>query len=174
MEQLEKIEKLSERAKVSYDEAREALEASNWDLLDAMIYLEKNGKTQGPAQETYSTSYEEQTQYVSVRDKVQEQKETAESFFNKMGRLCKILWNKSINNFFRISRKGEEIIKIPIIVLVLALLAAWEITLIALVVGLFVGCHYSFCGKDDLGSANKVMEKASKFADKVKDEYEKL
>ena len=58
MEQLEKVEKLRERANVTYEEAKEALEASNWDLLDAMVYLEKNGKTQGPARETYSTKSE--------------------------------------------------------------------------------------------------------------------
>lgn len=40
MEQLEKVEKLRARANVTYEEAKEALEASNWDLLDAMVYLE--------------------------------------------------------------------------------------------------------------------------------------
>ena len=44
MDQLEKVDKLRERANVSYEEAKEALEASNWDLLDAMVYLEKHGK----------------------------------------------------------------------------------------------------------------------------------
>ncbi len=174
MEQLEKIEKLSERAKVSYDEAREALEACNWDILDAMVYLEKQGKTEGPAQETYSTSYEEQTQYVSVKDKVQSQGESSETFFQKLSHLCKILWQKSVDNYFCVKRKEEEIFKVPVWALVLALLVAWKLLLIALVVSLFFGYHYSFCGKDDLENANKVMEKASEFAGKVKDEYEKL
>ena len=40
MEQLEKVEKLRQRANVSYEEAKEALEASDWDLLDAMVYLD--------------------------------------------------------------------------------------------------------------------------------------
>lgn len=44
MEQLEKVEKLRERADVSYEEAKEALEACDWDLLDAMVWLEKEGK----------------------------------------------------------------------------------------------------------------------------------
>ena len=39
MEHLEKVEKLRERANVSYEDAKEALEASEWDLLDAMVYL---------------------------------------------------------------------------------------------------------------------------------------
>lgn len=174
MEQLEKVEKLRERADVSYEEAKEALEACDWDLLDAMVYLEKNGKTKGPAQETYSTSYEEQSQYVSVKDKVQEQKETSDGFFKKMGRLLGRLWRKSLDNSFCVKRKGEEVIKVPVWVLILALLIEWRLVALVLAAGLFLGCQYSFCGKDDLEGANKMMEKASEFADKVKDEYEKL
>ena len=41
MTEFEKVEKLRERANVSYEEAKEALLASEGDLLDAMIYLEK-------------------------------------------------------------------------------------------------------------------------------------
>jgi hypothetical protein len=43
-----------------------------------------------------------------------------------------------------------------------------------MLIALFFDCHYAFFGKDDLGSANKAMEKASEMADKVKDEFEKL
>lgn len=174
MEQLEKIEKLSERAQVSLEEAREALEACDWDILDAMVYLEKNGKTKAPEQETYSTSYEEQTQYVSVRDKVQENAGSSDSFWKKLGHLCEILWRKSLDNFFCVRRKGEEVMKVPVWALVLALLIAWKPLLVVMIVVLFFGCQYSFCGKDDLAGANKAMEKASEFAGKVKDEYEKL
>ena len=45
MDNLEKVEKLRERANVSYEEARTALEENNWDLLDAMVALEKAGRT---------------------------------------------------------------------------------------------------------------------------------
>ena len=44
MDQFEKVEKLKERANVTYEEAKQALEASGWDVLEAMIYLEKQGK----------------------------------------------------------------------------------------------------------------------------------
>lgn len=47
MENYEKVEKLRERANVSYEEAKEALEQNNWDILDAMIALEKSGKAAG-------------------------------------------------------------------------------------------------------------------------------
>ncbi len=75
MEQLEKVEKLRQRANVSYEEAKEALEASGWDLLDAMVYLEKQGKVKPPEQETYTTNCEDQPQYMDVKEKVHEQEE---------------------------------------------------------------------------------------------------
>ena len=74
MDNLEKVEKLRERANVTYEEAKEALENNDWDLLDAMVALEKEGKTVKPEQTAYSTSYEEQQEYVRVVDKVEEQK----------------------------------------------------------------------------------------------------
>ena len=40
--------------------AQKALEDNEWDLLDAMVALEKSGKTDGPKQQQYSTSYDEQ------------------------------------------------------------------------------------------------------------------
>ena len=44
MDTFAKAEELVRRTNVSYEEAKEALEASNWDILDAMVYLEKQGK----------------------------------------------------------------------------------------------------------------------------------
>ena len=48
MDNLEKVEKLREKTGVSYEEAKEALEANNYDVLDAIIYLEKKGKVKAP------------------------------------------------------------------------------------------------------------------------------
>ena len=44
MTNLEMVETLREKANVSYEEAKTALEASNWDLLDAILLLESEGK----------------------------------------------------------------------------------------------------------------------------------
>ena len=41
---IEKVDKLVERADVGYEVAKEALEASNGDMLDAVILLEREGK----------------------------------------------------------------------------------------------------------------------------------
>ena len=49
MNHLEKVEKLRQRADVSYEEAKEALESCDWDILDALILLESQGKVKAPA-----------------------------------------------------------------------------------------------------------------------------
>src|SRR5690554_445617 len=69
MDRLEKIEKLRERAQVSYDEARAAYDEANGDLLDALILLEKQGKVAPPKGDGYYRS--EQT----VSEPVTEEKE---------------------------------------------------------------------------------------------------
>ena len=51
----EQIKKLVEQSGVSYEDARDALNACKGDILDAMIYLEALGKTKGPKQSAYST-----------------------------------------------------------------------------------------------------------------------
>ena len=70
MDKLEMVERLRERANVSYEEAAKALEEANGDLLDAMVILEKQGKTKAPEQSAYSTSYEEQKEYTPVKDQL--------------------------------------------------------------------------------------------------------
>lgn len=44
---LEKVDEVIERTGVSYKEAREALEESNGDVLDAIVHLEEKGSSMG-------------------------------------------------------------------------------------------------------------------------------
>lgn len=176
MEHFEKVEKLRQRANVSYEEAKQALEACEWDMLDAIVYLEKLGKVESPKQESYSTSFDGQTQYVSVPETVRRNTEysSQDGFGKKMKRLWDKMWKAGKENYFRVCRKEEEIIKVPVWVFVVALLFAWHTLVLIMLISLFFDCHYSFCGKADLSGVNDAMEKANAFADKVKDEYNKL
>lgn len=49
MEKLKLVDKLKNKANISYEEAKDALEKSNWDMLEAMLYLEAHGKVQKPS-----------------------------------------------------------------------------------------------------------------------------
>jgi len=175
MNEFEKVEKLRERANVSYEDAKRALEASNWDLLDAMILLEKEGKV--ASQKTYSTEKEEQrSSYSSVEDVVNNQKEeqNKESFGTKIKKFAKYVWQKGNDNSLVVTHEDKVVFKIPVWVFVIALLVAWHVILLAMVISLFFGCRYSFQGKDDLTGVNNVMDKASEMAEQVKDEFSNM
>ena len=49
---LEKVDKVRERTGVSYSKAKEALEVSNGDVLEAIIFLEKQSKDEGQYKKT--------------------------------------------------------------------------------------------------------------------------
>ena len=180
MDNFEKVEKLVEKAGVSYADAKRALEQANGDLLDAMIILEEEGKTAAPAQSSYSTQYEQQAQYVSVAtqvendrrsyDKEEQRRERREKFKEGAGKVFHFL----SSNFLCIKRNGELFVKLPLWAVILIFIAAWHISIIAVIVSLFFGVTYSFKGEADLRAANNVMDKASSAAEKVKEEYNKL
>ena len=65
MDRFEMTDKLSQKAEVSYEEAKAALEASNWDLLDAMILLE-NKKAGRWADDENNTANEDYADEVNV------------------------------------------------------------------------------------------------------------
>ena len=166
MNHYEMVEKLRQKANVSYEDAKTALEACDWDILDALILLENQGKVkEGPGGKEYSTQYQEET----VR------RTDVESDFKKgMKRLwkfiCMLVRKGNANSFIISNRKREELISMPITVLVLLLIGFWPLSLIALVVGLFVGGRYSFRGPDTTQRMNDAMNRAADMAQGQDDE----
>ena len=180
MTNFEKVEKMVQKADVSYEEAKAALDKADGDLLDAIIILEKEGKTQAPRQSSFSTEYEQQTQYVSVParveddrrsyDREEQRRERRERAKRGLGNIVDFL----ARNFLLIKKNGEIVVKLPLWAVILIFLIAWHISIIAVIVSLFFGVTYSFKGEADMKTANTVMDKASSAAEKVKEEYNKL
>lgn len=56
---IEAIDELRKRANVSYEDAKDALERSNGDLLEALILLEKEGKSNKDSYEKTAKSWKE-------------------------------------------------------------------------------------------------------------------
>ncbi|MBR6472399.1 MAG: hypothetical protein IKS99_01550 [Firmicutes bacterium] len=180
MDNFEKVEKLVEKAGVSYEDAKAALEKAEGDLLDAMILLEKEGKAEAPKQSSYSTKYEQQAQYVSVEqqvendrksyDKEEQRRERKEKFRSGVAKIKDFV----TSNFLLIKRNGDLVAKLPLWAVILIFVIAWHISIIAVIVSLFFGVSYSFKGEADMTTANNVMGKATSAAEKVKEEYNKL
>lgn len=171
MEMLEKVEKLREKANVSYEDAKKALEDANGDILDAMILLEKEGKTNGPKKESYSTRYEDSDMYVSVVENEDDEKSNKNDKGGKIRENLKAFAKKLFDNNFVLERGGNTIIDIPIWVFLLIVLATWEIIWLVIIISLFFGCHYSFQGPNDLSVLNEATAKASEAAECIKSEF---
>ena len=166
MDHFEMVEKLQAKANVSYEEAKAALERADWDILDALVLLESEGKVKDaqPQAEYTTQDKEEKKFYVEVNPQVKAGASKAWDWIKRM-------FQKGNANQFVIRRHGEELIAMPITVLVLLLICFWPFSLGVLFVGLFLGARYSFRGPDMNGASkvNEVMDKAAKMVQSDED-----
>lgn len=171
MEQFEKVEKLREKANVSYETAKAALEESNWDLLDAVIYLEKQGKVEEPKASAYTTRSEALTGTVEDAEKAEKK---GEGKFKKFTDWFVELVKKSNRNFLEIEKDGKNIVNIPVSLFVLLLLFCFWVIVPLMIVGLFFSMKYHFSGPDihsvDV-DINAAMDSVSKTAENIKSEF---
>ena len=171
MTNFEMVETLREKANVSYEEAKDALEQSNWDLLDAMLLLEKAGKV-NPGSARYSTKPEEEAEAPEGGRKRRDGGEGARGALKWLGQsFCKLLRIGNANAFV-VSRRGEELFSLPVTVFVVLMIFGFWFMFAALAVGLFCGARYSFRGPN-LGkpSINEAMDRAAEAAETVKKEF---
>lgn len=158
---LEQVERLREKADVSYAQAKQALEYSGGNLLDALIYLEEQGAIPRPQGAYYSTRNETPPP-PPVRDELAtlgEKKGGKEKREKKKagGMGVKVISGKTlfstlrrwlIDNELEIWRKGQPVTSLPILILVVLILFAFYITVPALILGLFLGFRYQISGPD--------------------------
>ncbi|AFM39382.1 transcription factor [Desulfosporosinus acidiphilus SJ4] len=180
MTTLEQVEKLCTMANISYEEAKAALDAANGDLLEAIIYLEKQGKITAPTGDGYYSSKKtidpnaEDTQdnYWDKHHHHHHHCHGGKGFFSvlkKIGEFCFKMIRKGNTNFVEVL-KGDEIkASFPVTVLALLLIFAFWVTIPLIIIGLFFGLRYRFKGSD-LGSdtVNKVMKSAAEAAEHLK------
>ncbi|NLP36851.1 MAG: DUF4342 domain-containing protein [Firmicutes bacterium] len=173
MATIEQVEKLREKANVTYDEAKKALDACGGDLLDAIIYLERQGKVKPPPGGGY---YNSQTQRETTEEPTgrQEQKnrqngETFASLVRKFLKWVGRLIVKGNQNTFEVRHDGKVVIAIPVTILVVLLLLAFWVVVPLLIIGLFLNCRYVFKGPDiEKSGVNEVMGSAADAADNLK------
>lgn len=175
MDQLERVEKIREKTGVSYEEAKAALDAAGGDVLDAIVYLENQGKIRRPEKQVYTTKPEQETS-IELKEAAKayedENHETFGDIVKKFLKWCGRMIKKGCENFFIVSKHHEEIMSVPVIVLALLLLFAFWIVLPLLVVGLFCGFRYSFRGNITKSvDVNKACDKAAEACESVKREF---
>jgi len=176
MSTLEQVEKLREKANVSFAEAKAALDATGGDLLDALIHLEKQGKVTPPAGGGYYSSKDaEADEKEKTEESSKSSEEHGESFsdmLKRFGHFCASAINKGNNNYFEAERKGNVVISLPVTVMVLLLIFLFWIIVPLIIIGLFFGFRYHFRGRE-LGkdSLNRVMDSATDKAEDIKKSF---
>jgi len=165
--QLELVEKLVDKTGVSYAEAKAVLEQTDWDILEAMILLEAQGKVKD---NKTTSAYTTQQKKKADNRGTENFKQQAHSF----GSWFRGVIDKGNKNSIEMYRRGERIISIPVTVFVVLLILSASLVLPLMLVSLFFECRYSFRGPD-LGkdAVNNVMGKATDIADNIKDEITK-
>lgn len=168
MTNFEMVEKLRQTADVSYEEAQAALEKSSWDLLDAVLLLEREGKIPltGGSYSTRAEKAEPEAEPDGHRGPGELRR-----FFRWLGKTLRKLIRIGNTNSLKVSRRGEELFSLPVTVYAVLILCSLSTVFIAMAVGLFCGCRYSFIGPD-LGreGINSAMNKAADAVESVKDE----
>ena len=152
MDHYEMVENLRTKASVTYEEAKSALEASDWDMLDALVLLESEGKVNGAPEFTTKEKTDE-TRRTARRSEVKGNLSKLGSWIRKMI----TLGNK---NQFVINRKGTEMVAMPITLMALLMILVWPFSLIVLFAGFFLGTRYAFRGPDINATVNDFVNKA--------------
>jgi lipopolysaccharide/colanic/teichoic acid biosynthesis glycosyltransferase len=137
---LNQIDELRKRANVSYEDARNALEKCNGDMVEALIYLEKQNKVKS--------------------------NNNCSNFFDKVGEWIK----KSNNTRFILKKKEDIVLNLSLTIVILITIFAPYITVVGLLIALFTGHRIKFEGKCiEHTKVNDTMDKISSVVDKAKE-----
>ena len=167
MDHMDMVESLRAKTGLSYEEARAALERADWDMLEALVALEREGKVQSaPRYTTKDNGSSESSQTAAPEG------DSFSDVLKRFGRwLGKIFHGSLENQLCMLDHSGKQLLSIPVLLFALLLLFAFWVVLPLMIVSLFFGCRYLFRGPD-LGkdSINHVVGKATDAADSIKNE----
>lgn len=159
MEKLKLIDRLKNETNISYEEAKQVLEKTNWNLLDAMLFLEEMGKVKKPSNSIFYTN--ENKENYNYGDVIVHKDEN--NYYNKGKKgnqfggvfeaICRAI-DTCNNIFLHIKRENREVLRIPSTVLILLLIFAFWMVIPLFIVGLFFDMEFSISGNKEI--ANKI------------------
>lgn len=161
MDHFEMVEKLRQKVNVSYEDAKTALEASDWDLLDALVYLEKTGKTVHEETASYTTKQE-------TEPKKPQSTAYAGGIFQRLFEFLTQAINRINRIDLMVRRRGKILFSVPLLAFILLLAFTFRITLPAMLVALFFGITYKFRGSKGVDGVNRMMDKAADMMENIK------
>lgn len=144
---LEQIDELRKRSNASYEEAKKALEESNGNMVEALIYLERNKKAK----------------HSECND---------EDAFDSFVKFVKRVVVKGNNTKLIIKKNDSTVLSLPVTLVVIVTVIAPYISLGGLILALVTGYKIRFQGKDGQDmNVNKHFEKAAEYVSKAKNNF---
>ena len=156
MERYEMAELLNEKAGVSYEEAREALEESGWDMLQAMVALEQQGKLRREGEATRAARHDSKP------------KKAEPGIIVRGINWLTGLIDKGNHSLFIIKKNGAEISRMSVTVFAVLMLLFHGLGLFLMLLGLLFGCQYDFIGARQIQEAGQAAQEAETAADELK------
>lgn len=144
---LNQIDELRKRASVSYTDAKEALEKCNGDMLEALVYLEKNnkGQWQHSGQKT--------------------------GFFDKINGLIK----KGSNTRFIMQKHDRVVFNVSVNIAVLITILTLpfiEFIAIGFLIALFTGHRFKLQGSNvEVSQINQALDRVCEAAEDIKERF---
>lgn len=172
MERIEMVEKIRERANISMEEARDVLERNHWDMLDAMVELERAGKINAGANASSKSNTETVYETVNPTFSGKEQKDPEKRMKFRLKEAIRTTLRFIFDNKLLVSKNNEEIIRVPLILPVIFALASVGTFMVVLLAGMVFGFRYTIEGKADdhadvTGKINETMDKAGEYTRNV-------
>lgn len=142
MEHIDMVEKLHEKANISFSEAKEVLERADWDMLEALLILEKEGKIQPLT--TTVTTLEDENIYEKVESNMHNTKDSKwAKFWEELMENLKLLIGKCFNcSLVMRSRKTNNVIHIPLFIGIILCCVSLPMVAVGLLLGLLMGYDY--------------------------------
>lgn len=180
---LEMVEKLRTYGNISFQEAKEALEKTNGDILEAIVNLENEGKISKPEAGGFYSSKEgsgevdREAESSSVSGQASSKKKTGEKgkglrqlirdFFAWLNKV--LAWGN--RNSLDVTKDGQHVFSVAVTIIAILLFVGFWFIIPLMIVGLFLGYRYSFSGPD-LGKDvfNQAMDSVANAAETLKKE----
>lgn len=176
MDKFEKAELICAKCVVTFEQAREALDACNEDVLDAVVWLERAGKVAAGTAGQYRTgagaaaqTSEEMSQAQSDYERSTAKKADFGAAFSRCMGWLRGLLRRSVDTSFVVEHRGKRVLSIPTLLFAVLVVCAFWVSVPLLVLGLFFEFKYRFEGVGEVRvDVNDIMDRAADGASQLK------
>lgn len=157
---IEQVEKVVKHTGVTYQEAKEALEVTEGNVLEAIINIEKRrGETK---QSTHASQNRQE-------ERMQREENNSDSLDQFVEWVKRWVHRGTINKL-EVVRNKKVVLALPVLVFIILVLFVFWVTVPLLIISLFFGYGYRFSGPDlEKTKVNDAVQMASEATIKAKD-----